>query len=51
MRADKSELGVGFKGTQTNGMWFGGGVLCDDPGDSLGKALRHLMKIHLATLR
>lgn len=36
------------KETRTNGMWFGGWVLRDDPGNSLGKTLSHL-KIHLAT--
>lgn len=33
------------KEPKQTGCGLGDGVLCDDPGDSLGKTLRHLMKI------
>lgn len=36
------------KEPQANGVSFGGWVLCDDAGNSLGKTSSHL-KIHLAT--
>lgn len=43
----RASLAWAPKETPTNGVWFGGWVLCDDPENSLGKTLSHL--IHLAT--